>query len=70
MPEMTPVESSNIAAVGHDDATGEMFVEFISGGTYAYAGVPYSVAQDLIASPSPGAYLARHIKGRYSYRRA
>ena len=36
MPELTPVESSNIKAVGYDDATEELTVEFHNGSQYRY----------------------------------
>ena len=67
MAEMTPVRSSNVAAVGYEDGT--LYVEFHSGATYAYEGVGEAAYQDLLTDPSPGSYLNRHIKARYSARR-
>lgn len=67
MPEMQPVRSSNVAAVGYED--GVLYVEFLNGGTYAYDGVDESTYQALAAAPSPGSYLAKNIKGRFEGRR-
>ena len=67
MPEMQPVRSSNVAAVGYED--GVLYVEFTSGATYAYEGVDESTYQALAAAPSPGSYLNTHIKNAYSARR-
>lgn len=68
--EMQPVSSSNITAVGYDEPTRELVVEFDSGGRYSYAGVPADVHQSFLAAPSPGKFFYGHIKGRYSYKQA
>ena len=59
--------SSNIAAVSWYPESGRLIVAFHSGAVYAYDSVPESVAMGFTASSSAGEYLARHIKGRYSY---
>lgn len=61
--------SSNIAAVAWDPDTRELTVDFQSGDSYIYAGVPESVANGFTAASSPGQYHARHIKDRYPYER-
>ena len=66
---MVPVKSTNLAAVGYDDETGELVVEFQNGGTYAYEGVGRQQYEDMLASSSPGSYLHRWIKGTYRHRR-
>ena len=68
MPEMTPVtNSSNIAAIGHDGEA--LWVEFASGGTYSYPGVPVATMLALQSAPSPGSFFFRHIKKRYEHRK-
>jgi hypothetical protein len=64
---MTPVKSSNVAAVGYEDGT--LYVEFNNGSAYAYDGVGEAAYQDLLTDPSPGGYLARHIKPAHTARR-
>lgn len=58
-------QSSNVRRVGYDDETQDMIVEFANGGSYSYSGAGEAVAADLAADPSPGKYMARHIKGKY-----
>ena len=73
--ELTPVDSSQIAAVGYDVATGELIIRFHSsaGGcdpVYSYDGVPLELAAGLLAAASPGSYFHRHIRrGPFRYRR-
>ena len=62
----TPVSSSNLASVGYDPDTQTLEVTFKDGSTYAYAGVPASAYDGLMASDSLGSYLHRHIKSRYA----
>ena len=61
--ELVPVESSNMAAVGHDGGT--LTVAFHGGRIYRYYGVSAEVYHDLIDAPSKGRYLHRSIKGPY-----
>lgn len=67
MPEMTYVDSSNIEAIGYDDATQELHVRFLSGATYIYKGVPRQIFDDLMQAPSKGSFLNREVKGVYQY---
>lgn len=66
---MTPVESSNLAAVGYDPAQRTLYVEFKGGGLYAYADVPPATHAALMAAPSKGRYLNAEVKGAYAYQR-
>ena len=61
------VSSSAIAAVGYDDASGTLEVEFRSGELYRYFDVDPADADDLHEAESPGAYLNEWIKPRYRY---
>ena len=67
MMEMTPVESSNIEAVGYDGDSSTLQVEFKNGGTYQYFDVPEHVFEGLRDAESVGGYLASVIKGSYRY---
>jgi len=67
MPEMTYVDSSNIEAVGYDDGSQELHVQFISGGYYVYRDVPRQIFDDLMSAPSKGSFLNREIKGVYQF---
>lgn len=67
--ERTSVTSSNVAAVGYDEATHTLEVEFHGGSVYQYSTVPASVHSDLMAAASPGKYLFANIKGKYPYKR-
>lgn len=59
---MTPVVSSNVAAVGTEG--GDLLVQFLGGVTYRYRGAA-AHAGEMIADSSPGGFLNRHIKNRY-----
>jgi hypothetical protein len=61
------VESSAVASVGYEEATNTLEVEFAGGSVYRYFGVPRSRVEALLAAPSIGGYVTRHIKPRYPY---
>ena len=64
---LTPVESSQIDAVGWEN--GKLFVKFRRGGMYVYSDVSYGLFQELMASDSKGKFLGQEIKGRFQYER-
>jgi hypothetical protein len=64
--QMTPVESSNIVAVGYDAPTQELQVQFKNGLTYSYRGVPPSEYQSLIGAHSVGSYFMANIRPHYT----
>lgn len=66
---MTPVNSSNLSAVGYDRSTRVLYISFNSGSTYAYDGVPEHVYIGLMNATSKGSYHAAYIKNSYPYRR-
>ncbi|MDO8370234.1 MAG: KTSC domain-containing protein [Candidatus Nitrotoga sp.] len=70
MPEMQPVSSSNIAAVGYDAENQMVYVQFLDGSVYAYKGVPEHEFDNLRLAPSVGSYLNRNYKNVYPYERA
>ena len=65
MPEMKKVRSSNVAAIGFDEDSGALYVEFHSGARYRYLGVPLSVFQSLEAAPSKGKFFTNNIRDHY-----
>lgn len=64
--DLTPVTSSNVAAVGHDPKTATLRVRFNNGRTYDYAGVPANVAAQMMAAESVGKFLNSVIKPAYA----
>lgn len=67
MPEMHYVDSSNVEAVGYDDATQELYIQFLSGGYYIYHEVPRHVFDGMMSAPSKGSFLNREVKGVYRF---
>jgi hypothetical protein len=68
--KMSAVENSTqIAAVGYDPAIQELHVSFKNGGTYAYEGVPDTMADAFVKSESLGRFLGQHIKGAFPHRK-
>jgi hypothetical protein len=58
------VVSTTVISVGYEDGTLEM--EFLGGRVYQYADVPQSVYDNMMASPSVGAFFHKEIKGVYA----
>jgi len=52
--EMTPVNSTSIKGVHHDESTNTLLVQFVSGGVYRYDNVDKAEYEALIAAPSVG----------------
>ena len=70
MPDMQPVSSSNIAAIGYDSENQTVYVQFLNGSTYAYKGVPEHEYENLRTAPSIGSHLNRNFKNVYPCERA
>ena len=66
---MQAVESSNVGAIGYDQDTEILYVEFKSGMTYKYEKVPFWQYTELMDANSVGKYLNAEIKGTYEYSR-
>lgn len=65
-----PVESSNIASIGYDEATKTLEVEFKGGsGVYTYSGVPKDLYGTLTApnQGSVGKLFHTHVKGKFPH---
>ncbi len=70
IPEMVPVESSNLNAVGYVPSVKALHVRFKSGQTYVHVDVPAEEHRALMAARSKGGYYNAYIKGVYTqYRR-
>ena len=67
MPEMIFVDSSNVEAIGYDDNTRELHVQFLSGGYYIYHDVPREIFDELMNAPSKGSFLNREVKRVYQF---
>ncbi|MCM3068589.1 KTSC domain-containing protein [Priestia flexa] len=65
---MRSVSSSNLVAVGYDDSTNTLFIEFKSG-TYKYFNVPQNIYRNLLNASSKGQYHAAFIKRNYPYQK-
>ena len=63
--ERVPVNSSNLAAIGYDEASETLEVEFRNTGLYAYYNVPPFMHERLMAAPSVGAFFNTEIKHAY-----
>lgn len=57
---LSPVASTNIAALGHDGSV--LFVRFHTGQTYKFEGVPQDTFRQLSTAPSIGSYFQRFIR--------
>jgi hypothetical protein len=65
---MREVFSSHVSKAGYDAETGEMHVQWDSGKTSVYSGVPSALADEVLNAWSVGAALAARIKGQYEHR--
>jgi KTSC domain len=65
--ERVPVSSSSIATVGYDTESKVLEVEYQNGGIYQYAGVPPELHNQLMNSPSLGAFMNQQIRKLYSF---
>lgn len=63
------VASSNISAIGYNQATETLEVEFLSGSVYQYYNVPQNIYDQLMAAGSKGRFLNAYIKNAYPYSR-
>lgn len=66
---MIAVISSNVAAIGHDANTEELYVRFHHASRlYVYSGVSLSVYKQFLQAPSKGRFLAFTVKKHYPFR--
>lgn len=63
--EMTPVNSSNIEAVGYDPDSATLTMQFKKGSVYEYYDVPQYEYDGLMAADSKGEYAHANIYKNY-----
>jgi hypothetical protein len=59
--------SSVIRDFSYDPETSELWITFVSGRRYVYAGVPQDVFDAFKAAPSRGSFFNSEIRDDYSY---
>ncbi|MCO7471707.1 MULTISPECIES: KTSC domain-containing protein [Stenotrophomonas] len=64
-----PVASSNIAAIGYDEPSQTLEVEFTGGAIYQYYNVTQMIFDQLMQASSKGQFLAYQIKNSHPYSR-
>ena len=67
LPEMYPVKSSSLRAVGYDDESGDLFVQFNNESLYVYKSVPRSCMKEMIQAKSFGSYFYKNVRTSYDY---
>lgn len=68
--QMHPVQSSNVVAVGYDDGTNSLHVQFKGNTVYIYTGVPPEKFNALLQSDSKGKFINSNIKGSHPFTKA
>ena len=63
------VASSLVKAIGYDDRTQTLEVEFVSGRVYQYYGVPENMHSQFMQEPSKGKFLLTYIKDQFPFSR-
>ena len=70
IPPLTPVVSSNLAAVGYDGQAGRLYVRVLEREPLLLPGRPRSVYRALMTAPSHGEFLDAYVKkAGYPYSR-
>lgn len=64
----TPVESSNVKAIGYDPNTRKLEIEFNSGEVHEYSDVAPGMHKALMGARSIGGYFHQHIRNRHKSR--
>lgn len=64
-----PVASSTIVAIGYDEPSQTLEVEFQTGAIYQYYNVAPALFEQLMQATSKGQFLAYQIKNVYPYSR-
>lgn len=62
--KLTPVTSSQIEAIGHDEPTSTLAIKFRHGGVYHYQNFPHAKFVEFATAASIGSYFYAHIKQR------
>jgi hypothetical protein len=67
IPHLTPVQSKNIQAMGHEGTT--LWIRFKGGGLYSYDGVPAETYHEGVAADSVGGWFHSKIRGAFAHRK-
>ncbi len=67
IPELTPVSSSHLDAIGYDDASQTLYVRWKNDQVSSYDNVPPLIAKDLQNAPSIGKAFNEMIRGKYQH---
>lgn len=67
--EFYEFNSSNVQEAGYDFDDGNLYVRFLNGYLYYYAGVSPQIWDQMIQAPSVGKFVHSHLKGQYEYGR-
>lgn len=67
-PEMKPVYSSQVNAIGYDSSTGDLYVTFKNDRTAVYSDVPADIAGQVMDAGSVGITLNNMVKDVYTFR--
>jgi hypothetical protein len=68
LPAMAPVKSSNILAIGYDEATQSLHVTFKGGGHYSYSGVQKALHAEMLKADSVGSFFHSKIKANKDFK--
>ena len=66
-PQLAPVESSSIAAIGYNPAERALWVQFVTGRTYRYHDVPRETYEEFLRAESKGRYFNREIRDAFAF---
>ena len=66
-PPMRSVFSTMIRSIGYDEDAGELHVNFNTGRTVVFRGVPADVARQVTHAPSIGTAFNQAIRGRFDF---
>lgn len=65
--ERTYISSTSVVSIGYDPALQVLEIEYHQGNVYQYQGVPQDVFDQLMGSPSKGAFINDQIKKFYVF---
>ncbi len=68
LPEMRPVQSTNLAAIGYDQEAQNLYVQWHDERVSVYEGVPALIASNLESAHSVGQAFNQIIRGKYQHR--
>lgn len=66
-PELTPVKSSHVQALGYDKQRQEMYVLFKNGDYLRYPGISEAIYGTILGSPSVGGSIHEHVRGKFNF---